>query len=573
MTNALLPLFFLLPTLANGGDTSADEPVARVYDLSGLFVAADGSASADRVFPLLHGEPDEADGDERELDRELPRQILRGLLAGDFEAKGVDVEDAGDERLIVRATPAVHERVRASLAAIDRALAASLELELCVLRLEGASDLRAGTVPEAQAAAWIDAAAGAGRLQRMAVRVGRGTVGTVDVGHQSDFLGDFDVEVAEGAQTFDPVMFPLRLGTSLSLRASAGRGGHFVALALRRASPSGELRRRTLERATGLLAGDTLLNRTRGIQQESQPVLGRSLALNAFLPEGQALVVLLEHAPAGVREALVLRAVGGGLPAPGRLTAGPGGQDMALLDATRWSPPAAVGSLRELLAVAPETLPYPRLGEGQVWMGTRPSGPDEDPGELLERALELGASQPDLSEGWWPLRAVTLDEVEARRLEDFAPTGGNVTVGLALRRGERVLAEVELPLLVGRDSELVLCSEDLYVFDADVEIAKYSSVEDPVAREVLEGLFASLRPLRSPSGALLLELRVAGVSPAGARRTLALADSASGQIEAQAHDYLVADELLRLEPGVGARTVRLGDAAGGLALDVTLIDG
>jgi hypothetical protein len=142
-----------------------------------------------------------------------------------------------------------------------------------------------------------------------------------------------------------------------------------------------------------------------------------------------------------------------------------------------------------------------------------------------------------------------------------------------LRRGERAISTLALPLLVGQSSEAVLCSEDLLVTETDVEIAKYAAVEDPIQRARLEGLLVSLRPLRTPSGAILLELGGVGVAPAGPRRTVKLADFGVGELEAEDQDYLFLDEHLRFESGRGTSTVRVGEGARGLALDVTLRGG
>jgi hypothetical protein len=365
------------------------------------------------------------------------------------------------------------------------------------------------------------------------------------------------------------------LGTRVSARASAAREGYFLALALRRASALGPVSRRTLERATAMLAGDTYRVGGRAIAQESQPVLGRSLALNAFLPAGSALVAVLSHDAAGVSEALIVRAVGGAFPPPRRIEAGPGGYALTLLDATRWSPPVAFGNVLEALGEGiAEHLPHPHRSQWEVWVGTAPCPRDEDGGSGISSALTLVCGELEVSEGGWPLRAADLGADSARvveRLEALAPSGSNVEVELTLRRGERTLARLALPLLVGRSSDAVLCSEDLLVGEADVEIAKYASVEDPIQRSRLEGLLVSLRPVRTPSGAILLELGGAGIASGGARRTIELSDGGGGgELETEDQDYLFLDELLRFDTGRGASTVRIGEGTLGLALDVTL---
>jgi hypothetical protein len=554
----------------------SDEPVARVYDLGTLVLRSSEEGISERGFPIVSEEVNQTEFNVNE-DEDFILSVMRILLAADFESEEVRIDAPGGRRLWVRAPRAVHDRIAAALLEFEGLFASRVQIEVSFVRMVDATRVNAGLVPDAEAVALLDTAGRSGRLERMRLEVGPGLPAVLDVGQESALVADFDVEVAEGAYTFDPKVWPILLGTRLSLRAAPARQGLILALSMRRGTAVGEIVEREFRRAGAIVAGDAARIQTPAVVHESQTVLTRSVALNALLPDGQALVALLGHTRAEVREALIVRKVGGGLPISRPLSAGPGARPLTVLDCTRFAPPVSVSDLRETLSSRPYLLPHPSHLTWTCNLTTQPWDERSNGGGEIDALLELQGIELDQSEGYWPLRALTVSEQQGKldllaHLAAGEAEQRGVLVELSLRRaaGNAIIAGLSLPLRAGLESTAILASEDLLLHDFDVELAKLASVEDPVMRSLYEGLLLTLEPRFTPGGDVCLKLFGAGVAPDGARRSLEPSGRNMGQIEGQGQRYLFLDSELRFPAGGGATTQQLGDSAGGLVLDVSL---
>ncbi len=541
----------------------------RVYDLRPLALRTSGDQLSDRLFPVLAAEPEDPGELSLEVNRDFPAAVLRLAFASDFEAEGTALEDLGYGRLAVRGPVTLHERLARFLPRCSQVLGARVQLELCFVRASGALPSGGLILPEAEVTSWLETSAGEGNVERLQVELGAGLPAVVDLGREVGLVADYDVEVGEGSYIFDPRVWDVLLGTRLALRAAPGDGGLFLALDLRRASEVGAVRSRMLERVCVSASENSSELRRRDVLHQSQPVLDRSLALNAFLPVGRALVVVLEHGPAGLREALLVRRVSGDLARSARIEA------LTLYDATGWAPPAAVGSIDEGLGGRPRLLPPSNEWSVDAWIATQEDDYPSLEDVLVNQTSVFGESF-DAYESGWPWIAVpspsgSKGSAVESLLAAFAPEQRNVQVTLTLRgaRAKEPLARLALPLRAGLASLAVLGVEDLIVDEADVEIAKYCAIEDPLTRIVFDGLLMRCEPRFELDGTLVLALRGAAAGMDEALRKLALSESgAVGELESMNLRHLFVDQELRFPAGGGR--ARIGGESSPLWLEVEL---
>jgi hypothetical protein len=451
--------------------------------------------------------------------------------------------------------------------------AARVELELDFVRLAQPAPAGPALIPEAQANALVEAAASEGRLARQRFSLGSARPEAFVQGRWVDLVVDYDVEVAQGANVFDPTHVQARLGTSVALRAAPGSGGTFLALTLRKATGLGEVAERHLVRTSRI--GNERESRIEEAEVLHQrlPILDQGLSLNTFLPEGQSLAIPMSHGRARAQEVLIVRRVGGGLQRTARLESG-AGQGLLLLDASAWAPPYASSSWSDgdfgWVWDANESY----IGSGRVnvhLMAPRERGVDVP--HLLYNRPESSAPLGMIEEFWpWialgPQGEEPLPDVEAE-LAPLAPDQRLVHVSLALRTPESKgpLASLTLPLRVGWASSALLGVEDNYVGDVDVEVAQYANVEDPTLHWLFDGLMLELEPRLAVDGTLSLKLLGLAVSPEGETRKVELGAGTIGEMETAVKRLLTITQTLRFAPGdKGPRTI--GDLASGLMLEV-----
>ena len=551
------------------------ETQVRVYDLTPLALRTSEAQIVDQAWPALSEWTDEDPLEwESNLDDEAPATLLRALFARDFEYEGNGIEYLSDGRFVVQGPAALHERIARALPQMDAVLNATVELELDLVHLEQAPPAGASLVPEAQVSALIVSAEKDGRLVRRRFSVSSSRPETSVQGRWVDVLADYNCEVAQGSYCFDPVSLRVHLGTRLALRAAPGQGGVFVAMTMRRTSGVGSGSERRLERTARISNERDMRVDEVSLLHQRLPVLDRALALNSFLPDGQALVVASSQGTVGAHELLIVRRVGGGLARTARLASGSGGPGLLLVDASGWAPPYAGSSMDDFELVR---APLDPLRNGaSLWItlnGPRERGVDVEHllyGFPTVTGVELGNLEPLMP--WLalsPEEGGALPDVE-KTLGSFAPDQRLVQMSLVLRApgSEAPIASLSLPLRTGVESVAVLGVEDTYVGEADVEIAQDASVEDPILCSVFDGLKLELSPRFALDGSLVLGLKGQASARDGELRKLDAGAGAVGEIETTAQRYLLLSEDLRFPAGGGAPRIVVGDLTGGLSLEV-----
>ena len=574
------------PVSASAPDQGEVE--VRVYDLSSLTSRSSTEELEERGYPAFAAYDEEKISSQAllELNEALPAAVLRMLLDPDFENEGHSIEHLGAGRFVIAGPAALHERVGRALAQIVPAFTERIELEVDFVRLDAPLPGAASVVPEAEVRPRIEAAEREGRLQRLRLSLATGVPEMVVIGRRVDLVADYDMEIAMGSFMADPRVVRVDLGTRLAVRAAPGEGGVFLALVARRADPAGEIRERRLRLAGRLGSEQERASvESEDLLHQGLEILNRSLALNTFLPDGRALVLLTSQGRASAHEAVVIRKLGGGLSRSMRLQAEGRSSGLLQIDCSAWSPPCVAAELfdpRRVEREPPDTITVLRGLPNQINSALRASFrlkpyPDAAP-DLMALMTSLAPGSGALFESWeggWP-RAVlrvppgrTPAELEAG-LRPFAPEQRVVQVSLSLRSsaGAPALASLQLPLRLGVRSAAVLGVEDLIVFDADVEVAQHSGVEDPHLGALFDGLVVSVEPRLGLDGSLTLVLKGLAAAREGDVRRLELAPSGAGELEQATQRFLSLGQELRFAPGNAPQRAVIGDLAGGLALEV-----
>lgn len=560
------------PVDANSPEQGKTE--VRVYDLSSLAEGVSSAQITETVWPIVNPYGEESGWElGLDLDEEAPANLLRTLFAREFEIEGNMIEYQGVGRFTIQGPASLHERITKVLPKVAAVLAARVELEVDFVRLPQAASAGPALWPEAQANELIAEAASDNRLARQHFSLSSARPEAFVQGRWVSLVVDYDVEVAQGANVFDPKPVQARLGTSLALRAAPGTGGIFLALTLRRANGVGDVVERRLVRTSRVGNERESHIEEAEVLHQRLPILDQGLSLNTFLPEGQALAIPMTHARGRTQEVLIVRRVGGGLQRTARLESG-AGQSLLLIDSSAWAPPYAASSWGD-----GEVGWMWEAGEGYVGSG-RVSVSLLGPRERGVDVLHLIYSRPESSvplgrvEEFWPWIALgpegeePLPDVEAE-LAPLAPDQRLVHVALTLRSPESKapLASVTLPLRVGCASSALLGIEDNYVGDVDVEVAQYSNVEDPAIHWLFDGLMLELEPRLAVDGTLSLRLLGLVMTPEGEPRKVELGSGTIGEVETAVKRLLTITQTLRFAAGdKGPRTI--GDLAGGLMLEV-----
>ena len=579
----ILPMLLLLATL--GGGTAAPEAgELRSYDLQPLLVPYHAEFEL-QVLPCRGAGPG---SEEREhLDAGLVIELVRALCSPEFEYEGRMLQESGGA-LYVTAPAAVQERVARILAFLGGTLATHTDVLVDELLLpEPLSKDPAALLAPEEAQKLI---AGAGPHRAWKLQLRPGWAGAALSLRSISFVSDWNVEIAQGAAIYDPIVDCIPVGDALVCSGASAPGGLWLALLARCAESSGP-KDHPLEVSATVASdaspiqnpqpnGPTARAGGRVLQAgprlwQSVPVSLHGLALNTFLPDGKVLCV---SATLGVGEQkstrllLVRRAGTSTAPVQGLAfdPKGSGGRDLVLVDGGWLRPPycALEGDLR-----GGGALPQLIESEQGPLKAFLHAADTSRAHELLQTTS--GCDVFD-SSAWLVLvrspRPVEGSGREAAltRLGAGAPTPQAYSVELALRRGGTLVARSSLALRSGVASSVVAGAEDQLLADWDVEVAQFAAVGDPQIRESFEGLCARLRVDRDGAGGVLLDIRAFGQVRSGELRNLDPQVPTVGPMSQGSWDRLGIEERVTLG-GEGAKKVGFGDTGGnGLMLEVTL---
>jgi hypothetical protein len=364
-----------------------------------------------------------------------------------------------------------------------------------------------------------------------------------------------------------------RVGTRLLVRGSAGKGGTYLALALKESALAGEpsTRRLGLGGILGAEGGQRSTSLETDAVVQDLRLRKHALTANAWLPDGQVLVLRSSVDVARGGEHLVValrRADGGGDDALEELRTG--GRRVTAVDLDRASPPAFAPHVEAEAWTGP--LPSDLVvsharaasSDSPLYLAARLVEPYE-PGLLGLLADRLTMSDVKvLQQGprWFFLGPESVQTADLASVQPPAPDATLLEVELFDASG-RVVQSLALPTRVGTWSLAALGTESLECFDHDVEVAQYAGASDPVAHTVLDGALLALLPTRGPDGELRVEARVRAHVRNAERREADLQGMLSLKVDELDFDHLIADEELVLA-GPESRVV-LGDASGGSA--------
>lgn len=589
----ILALLLSLPSLA--GDPAADAPlVLRMYDLTGVLPRATGTFGAERLFPHVRVDDQEQLPETPEHEAPEPEtllQLIHEQSGGEFDLEGRWLQLTNDRRLLVRAPEATQKSVLELLQASEGLFGATSELLIDVVQAPAAPpNSTACVVGASDAEKWLAGAGGTRSSYRLEFRPGE-NVG-IDLTGTRTFIGDYNVEIAQAATIFDPIVAVTKPGTRLQASCSPAPGGAWLALTLRTTTPIGALRENPLELHGQITAQHEMTRSSSPRSIQSQPVENGSIGLNAFVAEGKALVLrtALDVADRSSRTWIVVRVAGRPFAREVRLTAankhGAGEFRAYPLGFAR---PTAVhsdglglyGSRRDGMG---ERFPVSLFSsEGsQVSVQFERSSYDE----LFD---SMRSEQNDLALSTWGawMLASKMDMGEPQKPADFeaitaalarlGPSPRMFQIGLTLRRGGAngaTLASAAVVARAGEPAFVVLGREETRVYDYDVEVAQSCSVADPQVEIAFEGLALQARPVVGLSGDARLELHARGRVQRGTTHEYESGSSTlGGMTQSDCDELLLAERLTFAKDG--PRVVRLGDTSGGsggLVLEVELTE-
>jgi hypothetical protein len=490
-----------------------------------------------------------------------------------YEGRGIQIE-RGD-RMVVAAPPAVQARVRALLDALQGVFSATatvefdwfafpdgtLPIDRCVLSLDEAKRFVDGAL-----------ARGAAHVHQT-LRLAPGRTAALERARELPFLGDYDVEIAQGAFIYDPIIFRIRDGFRGLLRATTVPGGTALSVLWLQEDVLGDVRERPVV-LNGIVGreqrgGFDLVTGPQSMQ--TADVMTHALAFDSFLADGKALLAFsdVEHKGATYRQVLVLRRGAGAQSTFLKVPLSTGGRMLVVLNAeTFGAPQFAISSgaglnndwphpyaLAELRSETSNFL-QDQLGRLNQWWNVGPwvfalTDPAWDGPAAAELERLAGSIRP----------ATDLIELG---VELSSPSGG-------------VAARWKVPTLGGRSVGAVAGVTGLALADFDVDVAQFAAVSDPILQPTFQGLCMAAEVSRAPvtaaSGGAGWVLRAQGVaSLLGATLpTFSTPGPFVGTIEQPREERLAIDEHLTVPAASPEAVVRIGPEAGeGRGLGVTL---
>jgi hypothetical protein len=511
---------------------------------------------------------------EWEFEPDLVAALVREAFGAEFEYEDRDLFVQGN-RLLVAAPSEVQARVEAFLTALEAQVGVSSEVTIDVLELPAGSPARGperSVLSEREALDLIESlAAAAENHQSFRLRIVPGRTSVLDMTHTLQLVNDYDVEIAQGAWIFDPMIEEVAVGTKLLARGTPIDGGLALSVLLH----SSDVVRGPYERRLG--AGGMISAEQGNAQFRigaevflGADILGHNLALDTALPDGHALALeaamdIRGHAG---RRLFVLRRSGAAIEPASGVASGEG-----------W----ALWAVNREAAVPPrvQLWGWPLFGEHGLPRTLRARSMDEGLVAMFVSEFDSfgfgGMQTPEGANatefGAWIVTVASSAPSDTPSV--WASTPDLVDVRLALHAaGEdpHEAVSISLPVRVGESGTAVLGVERQAVSDYYVEVAQYSSASDPVVSTVFDGLLVHVRPSRLFDGSIAIDLRARGHLLSGEQRRAALDSFAYEAVELDSFDRLFLDErVVVTASGEGARVV-LGDAAGGksgsLALEV-----
>jgi hypothetical protein len=463
-----------------------------------------------------------------------------------------------------------------------------LELTVDVVELAVGAEAPFGgrtIVPSADAETWLAARQGPREEMQLLVRADRPA--ELELTRSVPLITDYDVEIAQAASIADPIVHLVSVGKRMVVRAVPTPTGAALSVVLMRGSPIGEVQERNLGFEGRVINEAGALGLPSSGIFQSLDVLNRSIAFDAVLGAGQALVLYssidLERDKRS--EVVVLRLTGGSLPLHDSHPYGPRGEELVAVDLSYCAPPRIEAS-GSLVSVHGEPVRLSSWVSGGTEHGILSARLIESDAEYAYNMIQESSDMVSLSElGSYRLAhyyTFGRDDPEEPSREmakvsqaiaglDIAERMLDVSIEMT-RHGKWSSSPVRarVPLRVGHSTAVALGIESSYVGDYDVEVAQSASVPDALVFMDFEGLVLWLHASETPRGDIVLDACVGASQNAGVRKMVQLAD---GGVEQTSMDQLMSRQrfTLRADAEGAWRGVIGGTARGGTGSSMRLV--
>ncbi len=495
-------------------------------------------------------------------------KIISRALEDEFLERGRDLSLQDEQSLLLLAPQTTHAKVEGIVNALRGMASDAAVVRVDILSSSDPSQkLPANNVVAASEVDRIIAQAGSSmHHESFELQLEPGRTTLMDQRETISLLFDYDVEIAQGAFVFDPVVLQTQEGLRILMRASPAGGG----LAMNCVFQTSQVDQNENHpiRLAGMVnredAGMAMVQGPQVLQNPS--VLVHSFSVNTFLPDGKALLFASETVLAGEiqRQVIAVRKVQGNM--------GP-----------YISHPIA-GTGRRLLMVNAELFRSPMIAttEGPYRGDFRANHP------LLTSSLQSEPSHFFL--GWmrnfavwdrlgpWVLIVTdrSWDGDNEKKLEALvnsrqeSPALASVEIELQASAGDRPV-RCSLPIRVGSQAGLAVGKTRTVLFDFNVEVAAFSAVADPMMLSTFDGMAVTLSVLEGRGLERVLVVDGAAHLVRKQPSEIHLQGSVLGRLELPRYDILKLDERRTLPGSDGANRVKLGPASDdNLVLNVTV---
>jgi hypothetical protein len=579
------PLMFA-PDFETPGEDGAEDYL-RVYDVSSLSLSWFNEDEAGTV--MMPGFEREDDGGGDSAQPELGSidtfiDIILDLYEAEFEYEGRRVALGSDGRFVVRGPESLHQSVAGTLTFLESVVNAECVLAIDTVVLTGPGP-DGVLIDQAEVEAWLTGLDASVEHQHQLLRVRTDRKSRLDLGRYEPTVLEFDVQIAQGSAIHDPVLSVVHSGTQLEVIGAPTTGGTSLAFVLSR---NDRLPTEPTEVDSSFLVGMEKqgVERVHELTRRSNlHVMSRVHAMSTFLPRGKALVLShgVDVTGGKLREVVVIRQVGGGLPTRHEMELSDGGARLVFADLGAVAPPHAsfIGRL-----FADDSTPGGPLShttyEGEPLLSSSLGLEDLD---LAMELLDMNISYSSLDYvGRYlvsrPLaRSSEGDEEQAKleqarlmsAFESLLPSEVVYDLELVVRNGGDEPVRARMPIRAGTEAATVLGVQFNEVHDIDVEVAQSVAVGQTLERTVLDGLCLWIRLAPAQGGELVLDL-VGGAQLAGAQTKFDLGSSVLDFVHQTGLDCLVLKERTLLQDVDGVWSATFGDTSGGglsLAVRVT----
>lgn len=580
-----------LVSAASTSDTAAQAPlVLRSYDISAAQPWGPVSRGWLQLLPRLFAGPQEfSRGEEHEPRPEELLAQLEHLYGAELQQEGRSLELRSAKQLVVRAPEAVQQGVAQLVEFWENAFAASTELAIDCVRLEGQGlAAPSGLLSIADAERLLAALPAAAQRRTFRLSVAPGEAGSVDLTATHRLVTDLNCEIAQEAGLLDPDVESVPTGLRIDVRCAPAPGGLWLALVQRDVTLLG-VREVDVRSHVQIATESAVEDRPLARKLQGADLLDGSLGLNAFLPEGKALVVqtALGVETGRASTLFVVRAVGATAARESHLALnGLGRRGEIDAYALEFSAPPTVVARADQIDFEHFSL--------ATWRH------DSEDSRALLAQLERGSADAligylsdepaEAHTTWGPYLVVRAEpdpvsdgprrrELHSLVASRLAPAPRMVQVTLTLKRAHTAgepLARAMFPVRIGEQGFVVLGTESHRVCDYDVEVAQKASIGDPVVCNTFEGFVGIVRPRPAAAGGLALELYGEARIQRGPAREFDPRASTLGAIWQADFDQLSLRERVVFAKDARTRTVVLGDAGmsgpGGLQLEVEVTE-